>query len=178
MESFLQLIKQRKSCRRFLKQKVENEKREQLLSAALLAPSSKNSRPWEFIVIEDSTTLEALSFCKPHGSNLLKYAPMAIVVLADPGKSDVWVEDTSIASLYLQLAAEDLGLGSCWVQIRKRSHSTGIDSEEYVQRTLDIPDHLCVASIIAIGYKENEKDIGKDYLPLTDLVHYGNYEEK
>lgn len=103
---------------------------------------------------------------------------MAIVVLADPEKSDVWIEDTSIASMYLQLAAEDMGLGSCWVQIRKRSHSTGIDSEEYIQRTLDIPDHLCVASIIAIGYKENDLDIGKDHLRLTDRIHYGSYEGK
>ncbi len=178
MDSFLQLIKQRKSCRRFQNRKVEADKKEILISSALLAPTSKNSRPWEFLVIEDQKTLEALSFSKPHGSKLLKYAPLAIIVMADPEKSDVWVEDTSIASIYLQLAAEDLKLGSCWVQIRERSHSTGIKSEDYIRRILNIPEHLRITSIIALGYKEDELDIGKDHLFLDEKVHTEVYGEE
>lgn len=175
MESFYQLIESRRTCRRFKDEKIPQHLVDQLIKATLLSPTSKNSRPWEFILIEDKATLEALSFSKPQGSKFIKYAALAIVVLANPDKSDVWIEDASIASIYLQLAAEDLGLGSCWVQIRKRSHDSGIKSEQYIKRTLDIPDHLMVESIIAIGFKDedNQPSIRPpfDQTPLLNLIH-------
>ena len=70
---------------------------------------------------------------------LLQMRLLAIVVMADPLASDVWIEDAAIASIMIQLQAEDLGLGSCWVQVRERFTATGMPSDEFVHGILDIP---------------------------------------
>ncbi len=82
---------------------------------------------------------------------------LPLLFTADPLVSDVWIEDASIASIMLQLQAEDLGLGSCWVQIRERYAATGMPSDEYVRSVLDIPLQLQVLSVIAIGHKGMER---------------------
>ena len=83
--------------------------------------------------------LEKLSHCKAQASQFIADAPLAIVVTADPLVSDVWIEDASIASIIIQLQAEDMGLGSCWVQVRERFTASGMPSDEYVREVLDIP---------------------------------------
>jgi len=94
-----------------------------------------------------------LSYCKEQASQFIADAALAVVVVADPLASDVWIEDASIASIYLQLQAEDMGLGSCWVQVRERFTASGMPSGEYVHEVLDIPLQLQVLSVIAIGHK-------------------------
>jgi nitroreductase len=103
-------------------------------------------------VVDDKELLARLSRSKEHGSDFLKNAPLAIVVCADEAKSDVWVEDCSISAILLQMTALSLGLGSCWIQIRKRKHDNRRSSEEYIRETLSLPEYLKVASIIAIGH--------------------------
>ena len=76
---------------------------------------------------------------------------------ADPERSDVWVEDASIAAIILHLAAADLGLGSCWIQIRKRPHESGTSAGEHIAGLLKLPENLEVESIVAIGYAAEEK---------------------
>ena len=118
MESFAILIKSRRSTRKFTDQLLNPEQVEMILKAALMAPASKRKNPWQFVVVEDKEMLAKLSVCKPAGAAFLKDCALAVVVLANVMESDVWVEDASIASIYMQLQAEDLGLGSCWCQIR------------------------------------------------------------
>jgi len=154
---FFSLIQNRRSIRKFTKQPVEEGKIDKLLEAALRAPSSRSINPWEFIVVSDSDLLEKLSESKPHGSTFLKNAPLGIVVLADSEKSDVWVEDASIACIFIQLAAEFMGLGSCWIQIRKRMYSQSKTAEAYISELLNIPKNLCVEAIIAVGYPDEKK---------------------
>src|SRR5665647_223499 len=120
---------------------------EQLMQAVLMSPSSKSSNPWKFILVDDREMLKALSVSKKSGAKLIESCSLAVVVVGDPEKSDVWVEDLSIASIYLQLEAEDLGLGSCWVQIRCRQNAEGEDAEVVVKRLLDIPSNFRVESI-------------------------------
>ncbi len=115
------LLKSRRSIRRFQDRAVEKEKMEIILKSALLAPSSRSIRPWEFIAVTDKELLKKLSLCKEHGAQFLDGAPLGIVVMADPRACDVWIEDASIASILIQLAAQSLGLGSCWIQVRKDS---------------------------------------------------------
>ena len=111
--------------------------------------------------------LKVLSQAKPHGSTFLKDAPLGVVICADPDKSDVWVEDCSIASILLQMVALEQHLGSCWIQIRKRMHNDQLSSEDYVKRILQLPFHLRVESIIAIGHaKENRSPV-----PQHELKH-------
>ncbi|RLB08257.1 MAG: NAD(P)H-dependent dehydrogenase/reductase, partial [Deltaproteobacteria bacterium] len=120
-------------------------------------PSSRGFNPWEFIVVTDRDLLEKLSRAKEHGSAFLKGAPLGIVVCADPYKSDVWIEDSSIASTFILLAAESLGLGSCWIQIRERMHNEAKSAQEYISEILNIPKEMKVESIIAVGYPDEKK---------------------
>lgn len=153
----LDLLRSRRSIRKFKDQEVEQEKLDVLIEAALRSPSSRSLNPWEFIVVTDRDTIKELARAKTHGSAFLAGAPLAIVVCADPSKSDVWIEDTSIASLILHLCAADLGLGSCWIQIRKRQHDEHTSSEAHVARTLGLPPEMVVEAMVAIGYSAEEK---------------------
>lgn len=149
---FLSMIKARRSVRKFQDRAVEPDKIDILIEAALRSPSSRGLNPWEFIVVKDKEMLNQLSACKHHGATFLKEAPLGIVVLADPKVCDVWVEDTSIAATYIQLTAESMALKSCWIQVRKREYSTDKSASQRVAELLNIPSHLEVACIIAIGY--------------------------
>lgn len=154
----LDLLMKRRSIRKFKDQAIEKEKIDALSKSALLAPSSRGIRPWEFILVENKDTLEKLSKCRSgFNFNHIKEAALAIVVMADSTKSDVWVEDTSIAATLIQLEAESLGLGSCWIQIRNRQYDDVLSAEEYVRGVLEIPDNFSVGNIIVIGYKDEEK---------------------
>lgn len=148
------LLLKRRSCRRFKNDAVDPQKTEKLLQAAQLAPSGKNTRPWEFIVIQDRQTLQKLGNCRTPNQPFLPDAPLAIAVLADTAKTDTWIEDASIAAAFIQLQAEAMSLGSCWVQIRMRESNQNMSSEAYVKDLLHIPEHLAVLCIIAAGYPD------------------------
>jgi len=154
---FIELLQRRRSIRKYLARQVEEEKIDLLIEAALRSPSGRGIYPWEFIVVTDKLLLEKLSRAKMHGSAFLKGAPLAIVICADPDKQDVWIEDTSIAAITIHYAAASLGLGSCWSQIRKRNHSDLELAEPYVLKVLNLPEHLKVLAMVAIGYPDEQK---------------------
>ncbi len=157
MNTFNDLARKRRSIRRFQDRPVEEDKLDQILKAALMAPSSKRCQPWQFVVINEEETLLQMSVCRDMGCSFLDGAPLAVIVLADEDLSDVWVEDAVIAASYMQLAAEDLGLGSCWVQVRNRMKSESQSTEEYLRELINAPQNMRIECIIAIGYKEEEK---------------------
>ncbi len=109
---------------------------------------------------------------------LLKMPRLAIVVCGDSSKSDVWVEDCSIAALILHLAATDLGLGSCWVQLRKREHDAQTTSDEYVKKLLGLGENLAVEAVIAIGYGKEDKPGHSQSSLLYEKVSYEKYGRK
>ena len=172
---FMDLITKRRSIRRFKSDKVEAEKIELLKEAALRAPSSRGCNPWEFIFITDRNLLEKLAGAKPHGSTFLKDAQIGIVVCADSEKSDVWVEDASIATIFIQLAAKYLELGSCWIQIRKRMHDKTQTAGAYIADQLNIPSHLEVESMIAIGYPAESKSPHPKEELQNEKIHLNQY---
>lgn len=98
-ETMIDILRNRRSIRKYTKQPIEQEKLEILKEAALRSPSSKNINPWEFIFVDDKETIGRLKDCKAHGIMPLKTAPLAIVVCAAETKNDVWIEDCSIASI-------------------------------------------------------------------------------
>ncbi|RKY79515.1 NAD(P)H-dependent dehydrogenase/reductase [candidate division KSB1 bacterium] len=149
---FIELLKVRKSIREFSEREVEKEKIEIIKEAMLLSPSSRNIKPWEFYFSTSPDIARELSLSKKSGSEFLKGARLCIVICGDPEKSDVWVEDCSIASIIAQLTAESIGLGSCWVQIRNRMHDDKTSAENFVKMVLGLPDRLKVESIIGVGY--------------------------
>jgi nitroreductase len=162
---FLQLIRQRRSVRKFRPQTIEQEKVDLLKEAALRSPSGRNLRPWHFAFVTNREQIDKLAVAKVHGSQLIKTSTLAVVVYCQLNRSDTWVEDCSIASIYLQLAVEELGLGSCWVQIRQRIHNDTVTANDYVKQVLELPNECNVESIIAIGYSDQEKVP----VPFTDL---------
>lgn len=162
MSFFQELISRRRSTRQFTDELLTSDEVELILKAALKSPSSKNKKPWQFVVVEDKAMLQKLSECKKHGSKPITGCALAVVVLVDPFSSDVWIEDASIASLMMQLQAEDLGLGSCWIQVRERLTVADTPCDEYVRELLDIPMHLQVLSIMVFGHK------AKDNTPFDD----------
>ncbi|MDR1504890.1 MAG: nitroreductase family protein [Prevotella sp.] len=157
MTDFQQLIISRRSTRKFTDEPLSPEQVETIMKAALMSPSSKSANPWQFLLVEDKEMLDKLSYCKKSSSRLIAGCALAIVVLADPLTSDVWIEDSSIASIMIQLQAEDLGLGSCWVQVRERYTMSDTPSDEYIRELFDIPMQLQVLSVIAIGNKAQER---------------------
>jgi len=153
----IDLLRSRRSIRRFTDQPVEPETVDLLLEAALRAPSSKGNNPWDLIVVTDRETLQQLAAAKAHGAAFLHGAPLAIVVCADPAKSDVWVEDAAIVATLIHLEATDLGLGSCWVQIRLRQRGDGSDSQQFLADLLSLPAGMMVLAIIGIGHPAETK---------------------
>lgn len=172
---FISLIQKRRSIRKFQKKQVEAEKIDTLIEAALRSPSSIGRNPWEFIFVTDQSLLEKLSRAKPHGSTFLKNAPLGIVVCADPEKSDIWIEDSSIAAIFLHLAAESIGLASCWIQMRERMHDQAKTAQDYVSEALDIPSRLKVECIIAVGYPDEKKSPHKKEELQYDKVYLDMY---
>jgi nitroreductase len=153
----LELLRKRRSIRKFKKERIAQATIDELKEAALRSPSSRNNRPWKFFFVQDAEVITRLSCCKEHGSAFLKDASLAVVVCGDETLSDVWIEDCSIAAIILHLAAESLDLGSCWIQIRNRVHSTETTSEDYVRTILGIGHPLRVLAIIAIGIPDEVK---------------------
>jgi nitroreductase len=171
----LNLLRKRRSIRQFTKQKIDPEKVDAIIEAAVRTPTSRGLNPWDFIVVTDSEMLESLGNAKAHGSRFLAGAPLALVFTADTTKSDVWTEDCSIAAMTVQLTAEELGLGSCWAQIRLRPHDDQSSAGEYIKGLLELPDSYAVECVIGIGYAD-EKKVGHsvDNLPF-DHVHREKY---
>ena len=112
MTSFKDLAQMRRSHRKFSSQEIDPEHLKLILRAALMSPTSKSQRAWQFVVVDDPVDIEKLSDAKNMGSQFLKGAPVAVAVLGDPMQNDCWVEDGSIAAISMQYQAEELGLGS------------------------------------------------------------------
>ncbi len=153
----LELMKTRRSIRRFTDVAVSAEAVQNMLHAALLAPTSMGKKPVELVVVKDKAMLAALAPCKAHSSAFLAEAALGIVVMADASLSDVWIEDASIAAIAIQLEAERLGLGSTWIQMRLRQSKEGVSSEQGIRALLDIPEKYGVLCILAIGHKAEQK---------------------
>jgi nitroreductase len=167
----LDILRKRRSIRKYEDKEIEPETIELLKEAALRAPTSRGIKPWRFVFVTDKALLEKLSKAKKSGSGFLKGASLGVVVCADENESDVWIEDCSISSIILQLAGLSLGLGSCWIQIRNRMYSDDMSSEEYIRSILDLSKDMRVESIISLGYPGEEKlPVPKEQLDYHKII--------
>ncbi len=171
---FIDLLQKRRSIRKFEDRPVSREQRDLLIEAGLRSPSGRGINPWHFVVVEDKAKIDQLSQAKPHGAGFLKNAPLAIVVCADTTKTDIWVEDSAIAAIIIHLAAQDLGLGSCWAQMRLRTHKDGRSCSDYISKALNLPEHIEVEAVIGIGYPAEQK---KGHTADTLLHHQVSFEQ-
>jgi len=153
MNDFHSLMLSRRSIRKYTSEEIAPEDVQLIVEAGLMAPSSKGKCPWQFILTDDRDMLTSLSQCKDFGAKPLEGCKLAIIITASPEKSDVWIEDASIAAFAMQLQAEDLNIGSCWIQIRNRFRSDGVAAEEYVRDLLEIPEEQQILCCITLGHK-------------------------
>ena len=149
--NLLEVMQNRRSVRTYTGEKIPKEKLDQILQAGLLSPSGRNRKPWEFVVVQEKEILEKLSHSRIGAAKMLENAGCAIVVFADPEKTDVWVEDASITMCNMHLMADSLGLGSCWIQGRLREAENGESTEFYCRALLNVPDKYVLEAILSIG---------------------------
>ena len=154
----IEMMCKRRSIRKYAEEPFPEEKLKKILQAGLLAPTSRNRRPWEYYVIQDKDTLTNLSRAKAHGAALIAGCNTAIAVFADSELTDTWIEDSSIALAYMDLMASSLGIGSCWVQMRLRKDENGGDAEENVQQIMGVKEPFRIVGILALGVPAEEKD--------------------
>ena len=165
----------RRSVRKYLDKAVEPEKIDRMLRAAMQAPSATNQQPWEFIVVEDRETLVKLSKARAHGAAMLENAAAAIVVFADPDKTDVWTEDCCIAMSNMHLMATEIGVGSCWIQGRLREAADGRTTENYIQDLLAVPENYKLEAILSLGIPaEIPASKNMENLP-KEKIHWGKF---
>ncbi len=177
LSQFTSLVRRRRSIRQFTDEPLTKDEIKELMKAALMSPSSKSKRPWHFVVVDDKQDLESLSKCKPSGAQFLQEAPLGIVVAVDTDKSEVWIEDGSVATTMLLLQAEAMGLGACWIQIRGRSFSDTVSSEDEVRRITGLPENMRIVSIVAVGHKGQERKEQDEEKLLWSQVHIGKFVE-
>ncbi|MDO5713389.1 MAG: nitroreductase family protein [Tissierellia bacterium] len=174
---FEQLMEKRRSIRHFTEEEVSKEDLEKILKAGLLAPTAKNRKPIDLIVIQDKEMLEQLSKMKKTGGQFLANCPVGIAVVGNTEKAkETYVEDASIAATFIQLQVTDLGLGSCWGNVIGSYHEDGRSTGEVVKELLKLPDHYEAVAIIGLGH------IGKEpgNLPpfnWKEQVHYEKMED-
>lgn len=166
----LEIMQNRRSVRTYTGEKIPKEKLQLILNAGLLSASGRNRKPWEFIVVQDKETLTKLSKSRTHGASMLENAGCAIVVVADPGKTDVWTEDCSIAMSNMHLMADSVGVGSCWVQGRLREAQDGRTTEEYIKELLGVPADFCLEAMLSLGVMTEHPEAHKlEELPVEKI---------
>lgn len=146
----LEIIAERKSVRKYLDKPVEEEKIEQMLRAGMAAPSGKDTRPWEFVIVTDSVILNQMAEKLPY-AKMLAHAPMAIVVCGDSTVSAYWYLDCSAATQNILLAAEALELGAVWTAAYPYE-----DRISAVREPLLLPDNIIPLCVIPVGYPNGE----------------------
>lgn len=175
MSNFNTLAQLRRSHRKFTEEEISAEDVRLILRAALMSPTSKGRRDWQFVVVDDKIDIEKIADAKSNGSLFVKDAPLVVVVLGDSLANDCWIEDASIAAISMQYQAEDLGLGSCWVQMRGRGLSDGTSADVVIRGILDIPENLSCLCVLAFGHKADDRKPQNEDRLKWENVHVGRY---
>jgi nitroreductase len=147
----IDLIKRRRSIRRYTSDPVSEEHVRQLLEAAMSAPSGRAIDPWHFIVVRDAATRQKLAATHTF-SDMCSRSPVVIAVCGDEHLSDHWISDDAAAAENILLAATALGLGAVWVGIYPRA-----EREAYVHEVLDVPSHIRILCLIPVGHPDEQK---------------------
>jgi nitroreductase len=139
-----------------------------LIKAAMLAPSAGNQQPWHFIVIRDRQKLDAIPSYHPYCKMVVQVG-VAILVCGDPdGKKwpEFWVQDCSAATQNLLLAARGMGLGTVW---------TGVfpDKERMAgfRREFNVPEHIFPFALVPVGWPKHENSFKPAERFQPELVH-------
>jgi nitroreductase len=167
----MEAILNRRSIRDYTRQAVSRETVEDLLRAAMSAPSSKNLRPWHFIVIEDRRTLNRIPLYFPYAF-MVRRAPVAIIICGDQTKNAFgiyWTFDCAAATENILIAAQAKGLGAVWCGAYLAETSQTVSFRDW----LGIPEHIVPFSIIPVGYPAENKPPVERY--DSTMVHFNRW---
>jgi len=176
----LEIIKNRRSIRKFTEQKISKEDIETILEAGRLAPSARNGQPWHFVVFDDSSAKAA--FCKEAFSGLYartmwaEKAPVLVAFVANEGglgmrignmlkRTLFWVMDQGLAGQNMVLQAQSMGIGSCWIgwfDFKKAGSFLNTSSGEKVE------------ILIAFGYPDENPE-ARPRKEFKEVVSYNKY---
>lgn len=155
---FREIIAKRRSIRKFTDRAVPREVVDRILAETLTAPSARNTRTTCLVVVDDPALVARMADMRDYGSAFLKGAPLAVVVLGDTTKSDLWRENAAIAATVLQLACVDEGLASCWVHVngrpRRKDAPGGESAADYLRAFLPFPEGCEPLCVVAMGYSD------------------------
>jgi nitroreductase len=166
----METIRQRRSVRSYDGREVEDEKLQQVLEAARLAPSAGNRQEWKFVVVRDAGLREQL-VAAARGQEFVGQAPVVIAACAADTEHVMtcgfasYVVDLSIAIDHMTLAARDLGLGTCWI---------GAFEQDKVRAILDIPASVQIVGLLPMGYP-TEWPPARDRRALEDIACYDKW---
>jgi nitroreductase len=167
MNDALNLLKTRRSIRKYKDQKVEEEKIQKCLEAARWAPSASNKQPWEFLIVTDEQIRKKLSEIHPYASFVAE-SPVVFIPLTNPEVHVKYhMSDTALATLQYMIEAHSLGLGTCWAGV------IGSSIEAEIKDLLGIPENLNILGLVATGYPDEKPT--KMRKELDTLVHYEKY---
>ena len=180
---FQELVRNRRSVRRYLDKPVEREKILACLESARLAPSAENVQPWRFLVIDDPEVKRRFAAAAFSGiysfSRFAAKAPVLIVILARPdllanqiGKHiqniSFYLIDVGIAGEHLALQAEELGLGTCWI---------GWFNARQTRKFFHIPRPFKIVSMMALGYPEARPPREKNRKTLAEIAWFNRLDK-
>ena len=172
----IEAIAKRKSVRSFQDRKVEPEKVESLLRAAMRAPSGINGQPWEFLVVDDREVLSAMQKLSPGGRGL-QTAPLAIVVLekeipfrTEKGLTWLTPQDLGACTENILLQAVEEGLGAGWMGV-----GPDTPGQAALGQLLGLPKHVRPYSIVGVGYPADDADLTSPDRFDPSRIHYNHY---
>jgi len=166
MEVF-EAIYKRRSIRKYLDKDVPNDIILKIIDAGRWAPSSKNRQPWEFIIVKDKEKIRRTA--KVKGQNWIQGAPILIFIVVDPKLSPtMYMVDGALASQNMALAAVELGLGTCWINIYEKKE---------LKEMLRIPNEKVLLGALALGYPA-ENPSSRERKQVQDITYWEFYGNK
>ena len=167
----MEAIRKRKSVRKYLNKKVEEDKLFAVLEAGRLAPSASNRQEWRFIIVRYQVSKKKLA----EAANNQSFIAEASIVIAACAETDEHVMscgqacypiDVAIALDHITLAAVELGLGTCWI---------GAFDEKKVKQILEIPSEVRVVALMPLGYPYDSSVVNKNRLSISEISKYEQY---
>lgn len=161
-------ILNRKSVRSYKIDDVPEEYIEEIIKAGQFAPTARNNKAVEFIVVRDKKTKEDIF--NIIGQEFVKEAPVLIVPITDETKTDCPIKDISVASENMFLQATALGLGTVWKNLKSE-----LGEELKIKKILSIPEKYKVTNIIPVGFPEEKPKPNDDDNFDVKKIHIEKY---
>ena len=159
MDERLQIIFSRRSIRKYTRQPVSEADITSLLEAGMAAPSAMNRRPWHLVAVTGQQVIQTIAQSAPY-NRTLSGAALVIVVCGDPSVSEWWLQDCTLATQNILIAAAGLGLGAVFLGCHGKAEREGP-----LRQALGIPDEIGMASVLCIGHPAEEKEPRTQYDP-------------